>query len=538
MHSRPTHARSWSWSAPKRSALRGSVLALAVLAVLAGAQPAFAQSARAIDLQTGAKAWRCGTPAQLPLLADKPRAVVPAFFMADELDGLVERDSFGAMESMTSDHFSLKWGEPGAVDEAHLAAVLEALELSWKQYVEILEHRHPTGAEVYFVNAYIGSTGGVSPEIDFSGGYATIDDDGFPYLVLSSDMLGDSSAAEVAAHEFYHVVQMSTDAFQYEYDAYWYWEATAEWAMQEVYPDGDIVYNPIGAYALAPQVSLDYFSDPFAESLLAMHQYGAFIFPRFITERITSPSIIRDSWEIGGPEDMPLEVLDMLLGAADTSVDEVFAQFAAHNAGWDYAKRQVFLWLIDYYEEYYPEENTSIADTVAPGGTDGWVEAPAATEPWAYGYNVIKLANPQSGDYVVAFEGDEQGSSGTAGVYRGTVVRESSLGFEYLPIPIEGRGGEVVVEDVHGEMALYLVVTAQPQTRREQETFGFRYRIEIGAQTPFPPAALPAPTYPGFTDAPTVGDGGGCATSNPSASLLLAMLLIVPLVHRRRRRRV
>jgi len=514
-------------------ALLGALVALAALVGPVAVQPAFAQAGGpGVSAHRG---WRCGTPARLPELAGKPRAVAKSFAAADEENELVERDAFGTMESRTSDHFSIKWGQPGAVDEASLQPVLDALELSWKQYVGVLEHRVPLGSETYFVNAYVGSTGGASPEIDFDGGYASLDDDGYPYLVISPTLLGDVAAAEVAAHEFYHVVEMSTDAFQYDYDAMWYWEASAVWASQEVYPDSDAVYYPLGSYGLVPHVSVDLFADPFSESILAMHQYGAFIFPRFISENVADARLIRDSWEIGAPADLPLDVLGDLLADLDVDIDDVFAEYAAHNAGWDYAKRSVYNWIVAAYEDYYPEEAHRYAAIVAPEGTDGWVEAPSETQPWGYGYNVIRLANPVSGDFSFAVEGDAQGSAGSAGVYRATVVRSSALGFEYQPIPIDGLAGQTVVEDVSGEMALYLVVSAQPTNRVEQETFGFRYRIELDDQTHFPAGWGPVPRSPGYlSEPPHLGDGGGCAASRPSPSLLLVLLLAAPLVRRRR----
>ena len=81
------------------------------------------------------------------------------------------------------------------------------------------------------------------------------------------------------------------------------------------------------------------------------------------------------------------------------------------------------------------------------------------------------------------------------------------------------------------------VVTAQPDTRRESETFGFRCRIDHGL-----PLELP---FPGFdpTQSPIAGAGpdpeeagtGGCSTASSHASLALLLLILAPIALRRRR---
>lgn len=91
---------------------------------------------------------------------------------------------------------------------------------------------------------------------------------------------GDSLA--VVAHEFMHAVQF---AFYYAncIEASWWWEATAEWAMDYVYPSGPPGGPPQEEHAMAsaflgsPEVSLDFKDDS--------HEYSDYLLSFFIARK-------------------------------------------------------------------------------------------------------------------------------------------------------------------------------------------------------------------------------------------------------------
>ena len=200
------------------------------------------------------------------------------------------------------------------------------------------------------INAYVSSETD-NPAIDFDGGYANLDDEGFPYLVISANIFGEEPFFDrlqsVLSHEFYHDIQFGTTAYQAE-SAYWYWEATAEWASQQLYPDLDAAYTFVGAYALATELPVFYAGDAFGDSPSGVHQYGASIFARHLTDRLELPSLVPESWEAAGAEDDPLDVLDGLLPGGDIAA--AYIEFAPHMALWDFTRRDLILpWIRDVH---------------------------------------------------------------------------------------------------------------------------------------------------------------------------------------------
>ncbi len=477
--------------------------------------------------------WRCGTPGRLADIASLPRADWPVVYGAHNLAAKSERDAFGGgYVSQASDNFILKWSDPATITEVKVTTILAAAEAAWQVFVADMGHRLPIGASDYYVNIYYGYAN-TNPSIDFAGGYVTFDDDGFPYIVLSAD-LRVSALTTVTTHEFYHVVQLSTGAFANSWDGYWFFEATAEWSVAEVLGGGGCDF--LGAYVLLPEVSLDHFGDTFSDTLLGTHQYGAFIFPRFVTEYVTDRGIIRDAWEESTDDDDPLDVMAAALAALGTNLDAVFANFAAHNATIDYAARPEYLSFIELFADYYADQAHPIAATIPIAGSDGWSAAPAATEPWAYGYNVFKLTAPMAGEYELAVAGDGSGSHGTSADYRATVVSEQANRVaEYFPVPMEGDGGAITIATSGTERALYLVVSAHPaSSNQEGETFGFAYQVSRPRQIAAPAAPETELTY----DREFAGDWGiGCSNTSESAPTgLVVLIAVIALIGRRRRR--
>ena len=390
-----------------------------------------------------ARDWRCGTPERLADIANRPRADWPVVYASNKLAEKSERDAFGGgYESQTSDNFILKWSDPATITDLKVTTILAAAEAAWQVFVADMGHRLPIGASEHYVNIYYGDPT-TNPSIDFAGGYVTFDDDGFPFIVLSADMRV-SSLTGVATHEFYHVIQLSTGAFANDWDGFWFFEATADWSVAEVMGGGGSSY--LGSYVLVPEVSLEYFGETFSDTLMGTHQYGAFIFPRFITEYVTDRSIIRDSWEESLADDEPFAVIAAALADVGTDIDTVFADFAAHNATTDYPARHEYVAAIELLADYYADQAHPIAATIPREGSDDWTFAPAATAPWAYGYNVLKLTAPTSGEYELAVVGEASGSAGTSADYRATVVSEQENRVaEYFPVPMNGSGGTIKV---------------------------------------------------------------------------------------------
>jgi hypothetical protein len=167
-------------------------------------------------------------------------------------------------------------------------------------------------------------------------GYCTTDDPKNPppfdtsaYCVLDNDYLGygysdpEAPLDVTAAHEFFHAVQFAYDA----YEDRWMMEATAVWMEDEVYDSINdnyfyLPYGPLGA----PAIPLD-------KGGAGLHQYGSFIYFRFLSEYFGDPSIIRQIWNeadgaIGGPDHYSLVAIARAITARGESFGNLFATFA------------------------------------------------------------------------------------------------------------------------------------------------------------------------------------------------------------------
>ena len=455
---------------------------------------------------------RCGTPERLSTLN---RVEPPPVALGGAAK--ITRDAFGGTHTVReSDNFAVKW-QSTALTDAQAQVVLDSLEHAWLVYTA-LGHGVPTGADTYRMNAYVHGASD-NPPIDFDGGYATIDDEGYPYFVISAGLFeyGDEVVEAVAVHELYHDYQMSLPGFAAESTA-WFWESTAEWAAQEAYPMSTEPYYFIASYAFASELALFFFGGN--DQLSGGHPYGASIFERYLTDRVDDPTLIARAWTTAGADDDPLVVIDGLLaGGVEGGLAAVFAEFAPHNPLWDYPQRDLLLGWIEQAAQQFP--GREIHATVGPEGTGDFltVAADRALHGWAY--HVIELARPADGTVEIALELDAAGSGGTAATWSATLVADTGGTPEYTPVPLSGTTGELSAPLPEGDQRHYLVVTVTGDGRDQGETFGYRYRIG--------PAAEPAGPDAGTGDDAEGDEGGGCCSTGGggAGSALLALFVIL-----------
>ena len=487
-----------------------------------------------------ARALPCGTPALLSkTLASTPTPypVPPPSPVKDS------REAHGACAgSEASENFILKWGSEAPPSRAEIDAILEAFERSWDTELNVMDHAHPWGTDTHLFNVYFGDSGDCAPSAFGMGGYYTTDSEGWPMIVLSNGAFdsGDYGQTTVA-HEFYHAVQHAEGAFQVNEEAQWWWEATAMWVESVVYPTTQDYYIFLHGYAFEPHRQLNSYKYPEEGVLAEYHQYGAGIWPRYLTEFEADWRLIRDSWALAGEDDDPVEVIRALL---DTDLDEVFADFAAHNAVWDYEHGdQIADWL-DYMRDAsgFGDQDRRIADTVASQGTgDEWQIPPQDTLPQRYGYNVIEMSNPRSGTMVVRFEGDALGSQGSEASWHIRVVREKPRGIEYEQLLVNEGVGQLTLRDVGSETAIYLVVSVVSPAWNPVENFNYRYQMDMGSTSSGDGGGSGSGSGGGVGSTPNAwGEWGGfgdsdddkqgCACSNASLASSRSVWLVVPLL--------
>lgn len=490
----------------------------------------------------------CGTMSVLPAGPAPLESIAPPHDAArgGEKD---LRDAFGGTaEVATSANFALKWGSGVQVGEAAALTLLSALEESWDVQVQQWSLDAPPGTDQFLFNVYIGDSGdGTPPTYDVN--YFSYDSDDYPMIVLHPGNLDDPDyAATTIAHEFFHAVQAASGNFIYwdlDSPMAWYWEASATWAMGEVFPDHAGQASMLFGYAFQPHLSVEYFRYADASGAIdQLHQYGAFIFLRYLSEQVAGPMLIRDSWGQPTLGDTPIRMLDRLLEEDGSGVDEVFAGFAATNATWDYALGELYASWLDAMAPYYEPWDDRIVASVSSSGTDGWVDAPAGTWPNELAYNLLRLPSPTPGDWELAFEGDLEGTHGSDATFDVVLVRERLGAVSYETLSLNGGSALAEIEVASGE-DLHLAVSVPTIGGPEGERFGWSYRFEPSvpeAGDDDDDLADDDDDLAGDDDDDAIGPGligagSACACDSSRRGGALSLLALLPLALAARRRR-
>ena len=466
----------------------------------------------------------CGSPHTLPLLPRRAAHERPPPSPGVKLTHDTASQEYP--NELIGTNFHVKWGNSGGVSQSDAEDVLAWFEYAWEAEVVGLDMEVPIQADQYLFNVYIGDTGGGTPSAGGNSGYYYRDDDGFPYIVIGADILGDSSwASGTAAHEFFHSLQDATGSYGYAGDSAWFWEATATWVEGEVLEDNLDYATFLYGFALLPELPV-YFFDYFDTGALEeYHEYGAMIFPRYLSEILDAPEIVIDAWERPGRAETPQEAIAADLADRGLSMADVYGDFAARNAVWDYADGETYEKWIDWYAGYYRSDDHRTVETVDAEGTDGLVEAPEDTLPEHLGYNIVTLSHPDDErDYVVAVEGAPTGSRDSTAEWRFTVVAET-YPLTYLPITLTDGAGEVTVPATGN--AIHVVAAAVGDETDEGETYAWSYSF-----TPVdpPPEAedtgddLPAERPDEDDEARACGCSGGGSVDGVAAALALIAL--------------
>jgi MYXO-CTERM domain-containing protein len=478
----------------------------------------------------------CGTPAFLPALVGRPR--LPARALPPPSGEREERDAYGEFPNeIEGEHFVVKWGDSGGVDEAGVEALLAAFENAWSVEVEEMGYPAPAYSDAYYFNIYVGDTGSGTPDGYGTSGYYNTDSDGYPMIVVAAETLSDPTWARgTATHEFFHSLQDVTDRYDYTGESAWYWEATAMWMEGEVLDGYEDYMAFLYGYALLPELPVYFFDYPDTGALQEYHQYGAFIFPRYISEIAADWEVIRDSWVVDLDADTPQDAIATLLADRDIDFADTFGDYAAHNATWDYADGDRYAEWVDYYGDYYRADDHRIVADVDSDGTDGLVAAPDDTLPGRMAYNIVAVWRPGNDPLRVSFEGAAEGSRGSPADWRVTVVIDRDGGPEYVPVPLAGDAGDVLVPAAVDADAVYLVAAAVPVNARADETFAWSYGF-------VPEPAAEDDTASDLPRTPDVdgGDGkvAGCgcvSTGTPPGALFTAFAGMGLLAARRRTR--
>lgn len=443
--------------------------------------------------------------------------------------GKAVRDGYGAPNAVESENFVVRWGQGFDADDAQ--QILDDFEHAWSIEVTEMEHPEPLYADVYKFNVYIGDTGGGTPSSYGAAGYYYTDREGYPMIVLNRDTVSSGyGLPSTTAHEFYHAVQAATAAYGYEGEGAWYWEATATWIESEVWPNDPAYVNFIYGYSFFPHLALNTFDYPDTGALVELHQYGAFIFPRYLAEIVGDWRIVRDSWTNSGGDDDPLEVIDRILRAEHgTDLDAAFGDFAARNVAWDYEHGDWYAEMHAVAEDYYPDDSERVFE-VHQGSSEGEQRVSVYQGPERYGTLYIRLDEPEGGpDVWVGFTGDDLGEEGSPATWAVSVVSIDNERPEYFPLDWQNAEGGAWIRDIGSDDEVWLVVSPTADRLVWGEGFGFDYTLTPG-DADGPPADSAVDTGEPAEPAPKAC---GCTGAPAAPSLGLSLLALAHLARRR-----
>lgn len=444
-------------------------------------------------------------------------------------------DPYGASNQLLSEHFVILWNEDDGFHESWVSRLSEAFEDGWDNHVDHWGMPSPQFMEEHYFNVYLGNTGGDVPSISGgASGYFTTDDDDNPIIVIDPDILAHSDyAASTAVHEFFHACQWSTGHYV-TYDSMWFWEATAVWSESEVYPSNRDYAFPLPGFAFYAYLPLFHFDYPDRGTLVEMHHYGAFIWPRYVTEHVVDSELTIDVWQQGSAGGDPLYEYDTLFYRhVGMDLEVVWGDFLARNAVWDYADRDLYVSIIDYYADWYDDE--SRVGNLEGAGLSAPV-SPNANSPHNMGANYVELLAPAEGPLRFEFEGDNRGSSDSLSEWELRLVFEKDGAWEYEKLELDGRKVSYTGPDASLYDAIYVSIGAWSETYYEEETFSYTYRLWV--EGAFPDTGLPDDTG----TEPEKPGGCGCAAGTGAAPLAWFGLLGLAIARarapaRRRRRR-
>ncbi len=361
---------------------------------------------------------------------------------------------------LETENFAIKWGNQGDISQADAQVLADAFETAWALEIDDMGFPEPVGASEYRFNVYIGDTDLLIPSANGNAGYFWYDEEGWPMVVMGADTSRRRGSAEVtAAHEFLHALQASVNTYQYDGAGDWWFEATASWVEEEAFPENSESAGLFFGFAFLPEVPVNYFSYPSSGAVDEFHQYGAFVFPRYIGDTY-GRQIIVDSWLRADFDTRPLNELNRLL---DDDISDVFFAFADTNATWDYDKGEHYkesLEIYDYLDNHRPSGRLDI--------DGGWVE-PVDFWPETYGANYWEI---EPTDLPARF--DISGDSGPT--WHASIVTRTGDSREIYDLDASSGFGLADVSGLDTVDEAWMVIAAADTTDRDA---GWSYPYEV-----------------------------------------------------------
>ena len=418
---------------------------------------------------------------------------------------------------IVGEHFSVEW-DGDTVSQATAQAYLDALEESWSIEVDELGWYGPSGASQTQILAYIASG-------NYAGAYTTVAScssgsvSAMPYIVAySGSFYAGQWYLTMAAHEFHHATQFY---YGYGHEFYW-WEASATWMEEYVYPARNDWASPIySGYTQQPHIAFN--ASDQNDDAVFWHMYAMAIWAFYLDEHVGGHDLIQQIWELGWQYNNVYYGLWMpdVIEELGYDFDEIYAGFLATVAVADFAEPAFF---------YQPVWSAEIDELPSAG------DAPSVDAPQSLGQNFIRFDSSLGTDdqaIEVSFDGQD-GVEWYAVLVRG----QENILSDYISIELDEDGaGTGQLSFPAGDEDIYLVVSPKDPSAvgnhynwSRAEEFTYEWTAELVA-------AEPDDGEPG-----SGGDGGGngggksaCGCSASGGALSAAWAVGLLALARRRR---
>jgi len=365
---------------------------------------------------------------------------------------------------LETDRFSLQW-EDGALTSTEAAEFLEALELSYDIEVDEMGWLAPEGVSRYPMMVLVenGSYAGAYTTVDWCDGVGYV-----PYIVAEDDsFFGDLDwGRTMAAHEFNHSLQFSY-GFAHEF---WYWEATATWMEEHVYPDINDWRDYVWVYGQYPHIGMNASDTRGTDNTLFAHTYAMAVFNFYLDEHVGGPELVEDLWrEARGDSSSYGLWLPDAIEARGYDFEDTLADFMAVYSVLDYAEPRNF-------------QDANVVERVRELPASGASET--RTAPQSIGQNYIRFESDvlEAGQFLhVSLEMDDSASSWVVVLVEGT---NSVQQMERVDIDRDGLGYGVI--EVSGDHDVYLIVSPIERSAQgsrynwnDPDTFAYAWEAQL-----------------------------------------------------------
>jgi hypothetical protein len=296
---------------------------------------------------------KCGTPVTIAIFAAMQN---PENKTLNILQRPTVPDTFGTA------HFLIHYATTGSdsvyqphIDSIpgvprHVTRVAQVFEHAWSIEIDSIGFTPPPGDninggdsryDIYLVNLGFGFFGFTTPESTVQGYHAT------SYIELENDFAESpryhtnplDGAKVTAAHEFFHAVQFSYDAFEYDIinpndqstAKPWWLEASATWMEDVVYTSINDYIGYLPFYYKYMWMGLGTFS--YAGDARAFHPYASAVWPIYLSQKFDDLGIIKQIWEqcgaVRGYNTLP--ATNSVLNARGSDLSSAFLEFEVWN---------------------------------------------------------------------------------------------------------------------------------------------------------------------------------------------------------------